>query len=214
MTNQNKQTLNQLEELAKKLAEAGAKWDAQVIVELFKEYEIELDDLIIEKSHDERELITNKGDFRILTDREADKEAYEQVLAIYEDIGLSQFNVSHFHYLDERVLEEMMEDDLQYYYESLSDEELEEKFEQMGVDCIDDLIEKIMDNTSPEEHFLEIYPDEAFLEIAEEAGAVLVDVLIEDVICYNGRGHALSFYDGVETEITTETGTLYAYRIG
>lgn len=157
------------------------------------------EDEIEDLSDDEFE--TSEGDYKVLTDEEADNECHDILEMYLDDMGLETFTPSFQDWiinnaLDESEVEDFINSELDYFENIEPDTDMVEY-----LNSLTDLNSKI-------NYIKDLYGDaEGFNDWAKDK--LDIDKIAEEEISLDGRGHLISGYDGEEIELP---GDLYAYR--
>lgn len=179
------------------------------------------------------------GEYKVLTDEEADYEAEEWARSLWEDLGLE--GVSDWmkdwileNALDEDELEGVVDEDVRYSIDDMSDDEVVEESLDAGIveeddvydedgllrddvdidDLREQLVEHRLDEIREDEGFGSYmlntgFDDEYLSQYIDEDK--VIEALVDDMDTNgSGRGEAIASYDGDEIELD---GGLYAYRI-
>ena len=147
------------------------------------------------------EFETSEGDYKVLTDEEADKECHDIIEMFLDDMGLETFTPSFQDWiinnaLDESEVEDFINSELDYFENIEPDEDMVDY-----LNSLDDLDSKV-------NYIKDLYGDaEGFNDWAQDK--LDVDKIVEEEIDLDGRGHLIAAYDGEEIELP---GDLYAYR--
>lgn len=186
---------------------------------------------------------TSADAYLVLEDKEAQEQAIDSTESTFRNMGASAFNINYEDFIDEDKISEMMRgDEYNRLFHVLSEEEVfeeavshgllsEEDFEDLGdghpnfsrpkkgVD-LDRVIEDIVSHeasmySTGVEWYKEAYGDDLGTLIDNYLDILDGERLIDYILDADGRGPALSDYDGEELYIgsTSDNKSFYAYRV-
>lgn len=201
---------------------------------------VEEDEII--EGYDDTVFEVNGEEYLVLDDDEADEAVVNDIENLIDDIGLEAFTDSMKDWIVRNAIDnsewfdEALEEDMNYYVDDLSDDEVVENAIDYGVIDEDDAYVEDEDGNQ------EINPDLDIEDLGEKLVQALVDnepdaytwyvanfgknsvralikegtltldyqAIADEVISWDGRGNSLASYDGDEIEL--DNG-LYAYRL-
>ena len=184
----------------------------------------------------------NGEEYLVVDDDEADEIVEDDIESLIDDVGLEAFTPVMQDWIlynaidNTNWFDEALEEDMNYYVDDLSDEELvneainygvideddayvedEDGNEEINPELdIEDLGEKLVqalvdDKSDAYEWYVESFGEKSVRDLIKD-GTITLDyqAIAEECIRWNGRGNSLASYDGDEIEL--DNG-LYAYRI-
>lgn len=166
---------------------------------------------------DDKSLLEDLQEDYKVYDEDEKKEAIEQYYQdLFDDMGLEAFsqnwvdnNIDRF--VDMEVFDDVMRESFEAYVYNLNEYELEDEFEQYGVNDRYDLLEAMIDNeSSSTEWFESCYGNYEFNILARNHVDVskMLSLLIED--CDDDG--ILASYDNIEHEVVVAGNLLFIYR--
>lgn len=196
----------------------------------------------ITEGYDDTVFEVNGEEYLVLDDDEADEAAVNDIENLIDEIGLEAFTPTMQYWIVENAVgnnewfDEALEEDMNYYVDDLSDDEVVENAIDYGVIDEDDAYVEDEDGNE------EINPDLDIEDLGEKLVQALIDeqgdaytwyvdnfgergvrdlikdgtltldyqAIADEVISWVGRGNSLASYDGDEIEL--DNG-LYAYRL-
>ena len=195
----------------------------------------------IEEGYDENVFEVNDEDglaveeYLVLDDWDADEYTKDDIESTMNDMGLLAFtedfqdwaivNAVNQDYFEtdmywsikddiesmekDELIEELYQHDLIATREELEDKELDEILDEYEYDLQEAMINYYANSI---DWFIDNYGEE---ELKEHPNAFDLDDIVKECIDWDGRGHFLASYDGVEIDLGEYDGEyLYAYRIG
>ena len=211
LRNYSDENLNLLKE---KMEEVGIKFDVQIIFELLRQLEKDVQEVELKNDGRKNVIGLGKTEYFILTDEQADDMAWETVQEEINDWGLEYFDeLNLLAYMDEDQLEELAIDQLEWWIHGASEEDILEEMTRVGAETVDELIEKRIEGCNVMDYLLSFYDEKELASLLLQQGGIDVEAIIEDVISWYGRERYLATYDHEEIKLITDKGTYYAYRI-
>lgn len=201
---------------------------------------VEEDEII--EGYDDTVFEVNGEEYRVLDDAEADEAVVNDIENIIDDIGIEAFTPAMKDWIVRNAIDntewfdEALEEDMNYYVDDLSDDEVVENA--IDYDVIDEDDAYVEDEDGNQE----INPDLDIEDLGEKLVQELIDrepdayewyvynfgedsvrdlikngtltldyqAIADEVMSWDGRGNSLAYYDS--TEIELDNG-LYAYRL-
>lgn len=196
----------------------------------------------ITEGYDDTVFEVNGEEYLVLDDDEADEAVVNGIENLIDDMGLAAFTESMQDWIvgnaidNSEWFDEALEEDMNYYVDDLSDDEVvenaidynvideddayvedEDGNEEINPDLdIEDLGEKLVQALIDEQDdaytwYVYNFGENSIRDLIKE-GALTLDyqAIADEVIRWDGRGNSLASYDGDEIEL--ENG-LYAYRL-
>lgn len=201
---------------------------------------VEEDEII--EGYDDTVFEVNGEEYLVLDDDEADEAVVNDIENLIDDIGLEAFTNSMKDWIVRNAIDnsewfdEALEEDMNYYVDDLSDDEVVENAIDYGVIDEDDayvededgnqeinpdldiedlgekLVQALVDN-EPDAYtwYVDNFGENSVRALIKE-GTLTLDyqAIADEVISWDGRGNSLASYDGDEIEL--DNG-LYAYRL-
>lgn len=196
----------------------------------------------ITEGYDDTVFEVNGEEYRVLDDDEADEAVVDEIESIIDDLGLEAFTPAMQDWILDNAIDnpewfdEALEEDMNYYVDAMSDDEVVEN----AIDY--DLIDEDDAYVEDEDGNQEINPELDIEDLGEKLVQALVDneedayswyvdtfgeksvkdlikngeinldcqAIAEECTNWDGRGHNLAYYDAEEIEL--DNG-LYAYRL-
>lgn len=187
---------------------------------------IDIEDVDETNYYDGLGFMTNDGDYLVCTYDEAYDLAVEDIKNCMDELGFDCFRESFRDlvadkFVYKKALADEVYDDLYYgYFDDLSEEELKDECEALGVEYegedMDkgDLVSVYMDNNGydydPVEYFRQFYNEKDLYMFLSDNGYLDEDAIADACISYDGIAHYLARWDGYEIELDND---LYAYRV-
>lgn len=204
----------QLNTLKGKMERVGIKTPLQAILNLIKEEELNIESIKFSQAYRGETLYLNEATYLILPEYQAEKQARESLEELFEEHGLSIFEVNPYYYMDKETLRALMEDDLYVWLEMAGEEDIEDRMEALGVEDEDALIEALLNKYNPLDYLLDFYEEDDLVKILLTEGGINTEELFDDLISWYGRGHQIACYDEIEIELGSfEDESYYAYRM-
>lgn len=196
----------------------------------------------ITEGYDDTVFEVNGEEYRVLDDAEADEAVVNDIENLIDDMGLGAFTDSMQDWIvgnaidNSEWFDEALEEDMNYYVDDLSDDEVvenaidygvideddayvedEDGNEEINPDLdIEDLGEKLVQALIDEQDdaytwYVDSFGEKSVRDLIKD-GTLTLDyqAIADEVISWDGRGNSLASYDGDEIEL--DNG-LYAYRL-
>ena len=185
----------------------------------------------MESDYDENVFITTDSkEYLVLTDDEADEYTKKDIENFIDEVGINGFTQNFQDYikqyaLDKDFVESLCEEDIEQSVWELDSEELLEELNLENLvdddttiedieSNIDDYREKLIDykkdtNEFDFDYLANNWGEEEAWDLIQKNNAYDLDEIVSTSISWDGRGHFLARYDGVENEYDE----YYIYRV-
>ena len=196
----------------------------------------------ITEGYDDTVFEVNGEEYRVLDDDEADEAVVDDIESLVDDIGLEAFTPAMQDWIVDNAIDnkdwfdEALEDDMDFYVDNMSDDEVVENaidydlideddayiededgnqeinpeldIENLGEQLVQALVESEPDAYT---WYVDNFGEKSVRDLIKD-GQLMLDyqAIAEECTDWDGRGNSLSSYDGQEIEL--DNG-LYAYRL-